>query len=291
MALFGDLFGSGYQDAAQAQIAGLQQGYKQASDLYGQGRTTLGQYGAAAIAPYTTIFGTSQPGVSAYGQAVGLGAPGTTAGTLPGTAGNPATQPGGVLDWLSSQPGYQFALGQGLNAIDRGAASRGLLTSGNTIEGEQRYGTGQAQQYYQNYVNNLLPYLSMQNVGAQGLAQGNQWLGGGLASSLGNQGNLAFNTQAGIGQAQGAADIAAQNASNSFINQLVNTAGTVGGAILAPGSGTTSLASKLLGYSSGGGAAPAGGQAYNYAPPTAAANWSYPTAPVAYGGYSPYKVG
>jgi hypothetical protein len=53
LSLFSDFFGGGYQDAAQAQIAGLQQGYKQASDNYTQDRLKSSTAGANAYGDAT----------------------------------------------------------------------------------------------------------------------------------------------------------------------------------------------------------------------------------------------
>jgi hypothetical protein len=215
MSFFTNLFGGGYQDAATAQIQGLQSGQKAETPYYNQATGTTAQYGAAALAPYTNLFGTGTTGLGAYGNAVGLGGPGAT------------------VDWLQNQPGYQFALGQGLQAIDRGAASRGMLTSGNTLDAEQKYGTGLANQYYQNYVSNLAPYFDLATTGAGGIANTNLATGGNLAGLQANQGTLIYNTNAGIGNAQAAADIASQNAQNSFINNLIQTGGKIAGAFAA----------------------------------------------------------
>lgn len=193
----------------------MQQGYGQASDLYGQGRNALSTNYAAALKPFQTIFDSSTGGSNAYGDATGANGPEGYARAISN---------------FSKTPGYQFALDQGLQAIDRGAASRGMTTSGNTLTAEQNYGTGLADQTYQNYVKNLQPYLGQQTAAAGGIATVDTGLGSGLNTSFGNQGNLAYNTQAGIGTAQAASDIAAQNASNSFLGGVLN------------------LGTKLLGY-------------------------------------------
>src|SRR5262245_46474716 len=53
----------------------------------------------------------------------------------------PSDQPyGGFF----TSPGYNFRLSEGLKAIDRGAAARGILGSGATTRAEQRYGEGLA---------------------------------------------------------------------------------------------------------------------------------------------------
>jgi hypothetical protein len=169
---------------------------------------------AAALDPFNKILQQTAPGANAYGTALGLG------------GGDPAQ----IQKQLESTPGYQFNLDQGLKAIDRGAASRGLTTSGNAIEAEQKYGAGLASNTYQDYVNNLARFLPQQLGAATGFANVSTGLGNTLNASLGNQGNLAYNTQAGIGNAQAGADIAGQNAQNSFINGVVNLGGKLLGA-------------------------------------------------------------
>ena len=208
MALFGDLFSGGYKDAANAASSGYTAGYNQATPLYGAGREAIGQNYTAALGALRPVTAGANAGAKAYAGALGIG-------------GDPAA----IQRQLEATPGYQFTLGQGLQAIDRGAASRGLTTSGNTIAAEQKYGAGLADQTYQNYVQNLQPYLGQQTQAGALNAGVYTGLGNALNSSYGNQGNLAFNTQAGIGNAQAAGDIAGQNAENSFIGGVMNLGG------------------------------------------------------------------
>src|ERR1035437_796257 len=155
MSFFTDLFGGGYQDAANAQKAGLTAGYGQATDQYGLGRNAINTSYGAALSPFTALSGSATQGANAYGDATGANGP----------AGNARETSN-----FQANPGYQFQMGQGLQAIDRGAASRGMLTSGNTLNAEQQYGTGLANQSYQQYVSNLTPYLNQQAQGAAGIA-------------------------------------------------------------------------------------------------------------------------
>jgi hypothetical protein len=215
MSLFGDLFGSGYQDAAQAQIQGLNTARTDQAPYYKQAIGNTTNYGAAALAPWSTIFGSATNGANAYGDATGANG---QAGFDRATAN------------FRADPGYQFALNQAEQSVDRGAAQRGLSTSGNALINETGTAIGMADQDYANYVNRLLPYLSQQNTSATGIAQANQWTGGNLATENLNQGNFVSNIDTGIGNAQAAADTASQNASNSFINGLVQAGGTILGA-------------------------------------------------------------
>jgi hypothetical protein len=56
---------------------------------------------------------------------------------------------------FQSSPGYQYAVQQGLQGVDAGAASKGMLTSGQTIKAEQTLGTNLANQNFSSYVNTL----------------------------------------------------------------------------------------------------------------------------------------
>lgn len=217
MSFFSDLFGGGssYQDAANAKIAGLNTAYNTAAPLYEQGRNTVQQYYGNALTPYSDLLTSANKGATAYGDATGAN----------GQEGYDR-----AVNNFHAGPGFNFALDTGLQAIDRGAASRGMVNSGNLLTAEQQYGTGLANQNYQQYVQNLQPYLGQQTTAASGVAGVNMGEGNTLNTSFGNQGNLAYNTQAGIGNAQAAADMASANASNSFLNGALN------------------LGSKLLGF-------------------------------------------
>ena len=56
---------------------------------------------------------------------------------------------------FQTSPGYQWQLGQGLRAVDAGAASQGMLRSGATLKAEQTFGSGLADQDFTNYYNRL----------------------------------------------------------------------------------------------------------------------------------------
>lgn len=103
-------------------------------------------------------------------------------------AGYTPAQISGVVTQL---PGYQFQLGQGLQAIDAQAASKGLLASANTQLSEQNFGQGQAQSYYNQYMG-YLSGITQQGAAATGQISANQL----------NQGTALANLQQSYGQAQ-----------------------------------------------------------------------------------------
>lgn len=91
---------------------------------------------------------------------------------------------------ITQNPGYDFNLQQGLNAVQGSQAAKGMLNSGNTLTALQQQGQGFASQEYWNQVQEL-NLLSGANVGSPGTAgqiqaqqqQQNQQ----SASALGNQ--------------------------------------------------------------------------------------------------------
>src|SRR5262245_10430280 len=56
---------------------------------------------------------------------------------------------------FQASPGYQFRLGQGLDAIARTANAGGMAASGNTLAEAQRFGQGLAGQEFNNWLTNL----------------------------------------------------------------------------------------------------------------------------------------
>ena len=61
---------------------------------------------------------------------------------------------------VSSTPGYQFAYNQGLEAVNRTAAAKGQLGSGNRLYDLTKFGQGLASQTYNNTVNQLGNFLN-----------------------------------------------------------------------------------------------------------------------------------
>ncbi len=111
---------------------------------------------------------------------------------------------------LENDPGYQFRLAQGSQAIQRQAAQRGTLKSGGTLKDLTAFGQGLASDEYNNLFNRNLQ-LGQFN-------RGTLW---------GNEQN-AYNMLSGVsGQGLGAASQYANNATNLYSGQgAVNAAGT-----------------------------------------------------------------
>jgi hypothetical protein len=100
---------------------------------------------------------------------------------------------------FQTSPGYQWQLGQGLRAIDAGAASTGIARSGATIKAEEAYGSGLANQQFQQYYNNLMGISTLgENAAAGGASTANT--AGLLAQNAGNtQASIYGNAAQGLG--------------------------------------------------------------------------------------------
>lgn len=61
---------------------------------------------------------------------------------------------------ITSTPGYQFAYNQGLEAVNRTAAAKGQLGSGNRLYDLTKFGQGLASQTYNNTVSQLTNLLN-----------------------------------------------------------------------------------------------------------------------------------
>lgn len=134
---------------------------------------------------------------------------------------------------FQSSPGYQFQLGQGLQAIDRGAASKGLLSSGNTLMAEQNYGQGLANQDYTNWLNSLgsftYPAISATQGAATGQAQGYGNLANLAQNDAQNRVNLNTTTTSGLANANMQAAQAEMQGSGNLFNFGLNTAKLISG--------------------------------------------------------------
>lgn len=123
---------------------------------------------------------------------------------------------------FTSNPGYQFQLQQGQNAINSSAAATGGTLNGGTLKALQQYTTGLANTTYGDAYNRYLANSSNQFGQLFNVAQ----LGENATATTGNQGTNAANasgnylTQAGNANAAGAVGVA--NGINAGIGGAVN---------------------------------------------------------------------
>ena len=98
---------------------------------------------------------------------------------------------------FQNTPGYQFQLQQGTQNVDRNQAAAGMLGSGNTDAAVSNYTTGLANQSWNQYLQNLQPYLGAAQGAAGGIGNLFSQLGQGINQNINTQGQAAYGTQAG----------------------------------------------------------------------------------------------
>lgn len=187
-----DIFtGQSGVDAANAQIAGINSGQATATSALNKGQQALTTNYAAGLAPFQQNYGTATAGTGALTDALGI-------------TGDPAQ----VQAKLAATPGYQFTLNQGNENVLRNQARTGALNSGATNLDLQAQGEGLANQTYQQYVQNLQPFLGAAGSAAGGIAGVNTGLGNQLNANYGSQANLGYAAATGVGNANANADLA-----------------------------------------------------------------------------------
>jgi hypothetical protein len=205
MGLFDIFSNTDQRQAANDQIAGINAGYGQLSDLFGQGRSAINTNYADALAPFTQNYSDASGGVDQLKKLLGIG---------PGGAGD-------ISKTLENMPGYQFTLDQGNQNVLRNQAATGQLNSGATNIDLQKFGQGTAQQQYGNYVNQLMPFLQAAGGAASGIGAVKTGQGNALNANLTNQGNAAYGAQTSIGNANANADLANLTASQNMWGALL----------------------------------------------------------------------
>lgn len=211
MGILSNIFGGG-DDASDAikksneiyqQYA--QQAMKEMKQMYAQGRTDITGYAQ----PYTAA---GQTGLQAYLASLGLGG-----------AGAQQT----AADRFRASPGYQFALRQGIGALQAGGAARGMTGSGAAAMALQRYGQGMAQQEYGRYQAQLagLAGMGQQTAMSTGISLAD--LGRGYAGSIAG-------LYGGMGQAAAGSELAEARAKaaerGGLFGEIGGLAGTAIGA-------------------------------------------------------------
>jgi hypothetical protein len=123
---------------------------------------------------------------------------------------------------LTTDPSYNFRLGEGLKALDRQAAMRGGLISGGAIKAAQEYGQQSASQEYQNAFNRYQTNRSnvLQPLG--NLISSGQSAASNLGSAAGNYGTTAGNNITSGAAANAAGTIGQANAVSSGVGQYLN---------------------------------------------------------------------
>ena len=219
MGLFDFFSAAPAQNAAQAQIQGINQGYGQLSDLYAQGNQTLASNYGQGLQPVQQNVGTANTGTQQLLAMLGLGPGGSQ----------------GAQQALQNTPGYQFQLQQGAQNVLRNQAQAGQTNSGATDLALQQQGQGLANQTYNQAVQNLQPFLQYGTNAANQNLQGYGALGNAINQNVTTQGNAAYGAQTGIGNANANAALAPYQASGNLWNLVGNLAGSAAKAYGAAG--------------------------------------------------------
>lgn len=190
------------QDAANAQIQGIDKGLGELSSSFGAGRDALTTNYTAGLQPFLSNVTTGKAGTDALGNALGLN----------GQAGNDAAKTA-----FKNNPGFQFQLDTGTENVLRNQARTGQgstgLASGNTNVDLTNYSQGLAGTSWNNYVNQLSPFLNYSQGAASGVLSGYGGLGQGLNANYTNLGNAQYGGATSAGNAQANADLANNTAS------------------------------------------------------------------------------
>jgi hypothetical protein len=185
---------------------------------------------------------------SIYGQQATLGNNAFNAlGSTLGINGQPANYSN-----FMNMPGYQFAVNQGTQAIQRQAAAMGNAYTPNTAAAVGQYVTGTAMQDYNNYVNQLV------QAGGFG-ASANQNLGNATLGVNNNISQLQANTgmgqagmYTGMGQTAAGATGGVNGSGVSGLGGVVNGIGNIVGGISGLlGGGANNSTNSAINQSSG----------------------------------------
>lgn len=207
MGIFDIFTNKNAQDAANIQAAGAQQGYGDLSNQFAAGRGALQTNYTQALQPFLKAQQTGQQGTTALGNALGLG----------GAAGNAsATQ----AFW--NNPAIQSQLDIGSENVLRNQARTGQLASGKTNVDLQNLGQQTASQGWNQYIQNLMPYLGYGMNAASGGAGVLTGLGSGLNQSFMGQGQAAYGADTSAANAQANAALAKNQGTANIWNLGMN---------------------------------------------------------------------
>ncbi len=179
---------------------------------------TQASAGASSIAAQESMFQDMQANERPYMQA-GQDALGQIQGNMAGY-----NKPFTMADF-TADPGYQFELAQGLQAVKQGASGMGGL-SGNEQAASANYVQGLAGTEYQNAFNRYQTQITNSYNRLSNLVGIGQNAAAGTGAQSTQVGANIGNTMTGVGNAQAAGQVGMANAVNSGIGQGINAYNT-----------------------------------------------------------------
>ncbi len=233
--IFTDLFSTKpAEEAAKAKAAGFTAGNTAAQGALDTGLAAATPLYGQAYGDFSTLAGKFGAGQDSYNDATGVN----------GQAG--IDRAGSTF---RSLPGYSGGLTTGIDALNRGAAARGMLAGGNTSADTIKFASDYDANKYGNYLTALAPNLS----GALSSTAGGAGVLGNEATANLNTGaqkaQYGYNSATGIGSANADAALAPYSASQNFWSALGGAAKLAA----APFTGGASLAIPIGGSFMGGG--------------------------------------
>lgn len=134
-----------------------------------------------------------------------------------------AAQPFSMTNY-QADPGYAFRLSEGLKALDRTAAARGGLLSGNQLRGAVEFGQNLGTQEYQNAFNRYYTERANQLNPLQSLMGTGQTSANTLTNAAGNFGNAMAEQAINAGNARASGYVGQANAWNQALGGVGNAA-------------------------------------------------------------------
>lgn len=151
--IIGGILGQGANSAAGSQAAAAgEAAYGRAQELANTDRANLSPWRATGVGANAQI-----ASLLGLGQVVPIGDPNASGwnGSSRLDSSNWQSDQQNALARFQTDPGYQFRLQQGVNAIDRSGAARGVRLSGAQTKALSDYGQATGSQEYGNYFNRL----------------------------------------------------------------------------------------------------------------------------------------
>lgn len=214
MGFLSDMFGGASKKAAKANMAMLSGLKTEGMGYIDQGQQQSQGYLNEAKGLYGDMATRGAAGLDYLPDALGLG----------GAEGNART-----MERFQAGPGYDFTLSQGLDALNRTAAARGQLNSGNTNIDTLKYATGLADNTWNTWLDRITGYD----------AASRDFYKTGTAGQAGALGGLSSLTQGGVDQRLNLASeiVNGQMGANNQLAQARNQGASAGLSLLGLGLG------------------------------------------------------
>lgn len=121
---------------------------------------------------------------------------------------------------FQQDPGYAFRQSEGMKALERSAAARGMLSSGSTLKGIQRFGQDLASQEYTNAFNRYQTERAAKLNPLQSLMGAGQSATNVMTSAAGQAGQNEASNAYNAGQARASGYIGSANALSNALGQV-----------------------------------------------------------------------